>query len=173
MPDPDLTKPVDAAARAFWDHYINANKSVKFDDLDAGKRLQMRDIVLPLVQAVFPFVLESAGYVDETGMPTHLPMAVDEDGNGPIPPWQAHHYRCWCMGDDCEWMQALQAADDHGRAQEALRTAGFLQQASELYDGPLAPHLATQDRVTALSLKERAKKLLEKYQPKEDVDDGN
>lgn len=45
--------------------------------------------------------------VDEGGLPAHLPMAVDKDGNGPEDEDKAHHYECWCPDPACPLTRAL------------------------------------------------------------------
>jgi len=54
------------------------------------------------------------GFWDQLGldsglMPEHLPMGVDEEGQGPVEPDPAHHYVCWCH-QDCPLNQALRAS---------------------------------------------------------------
>lgn len=36
----------------------------------------------------------------EDGLPVHLPMSVDADGQGPANDHEAHHLACWC-GQQC------------------------------------------------------------------------
>lgn len=49
-----------------------------------------------------------AGYVDEAGMPKHLPMGVNEQGQGPEDDSKAHHWVCWCGDPNCVWTRAFQ-----------------------------------------------------------------
>jgi hypothetical protein len=48
--------------------------------------------------------------VDDGGLPTHLPMAVDEQGRGPVPDRQAWSWVCWCPDEECLLTQALMEA---------------------------------------------------------------
>lgn len=51
--------------------------------------------------------------VDEGGLPTHLPMGVTKDGEGPEDDALAHHYVCWCGDTQCPLTVAFTLA---GRA---------------------------------------------------------
>lgn len=166
----DLTKPTDAAARAFWENVIGKGNP-PFDELEAGHKLRLREIMLPVVQAVILDVLEAAGYVGPDGLPKHLPMAVDEDGGGPAIPGHADHFACWCMDPKCQWTVAFKAAAFISAAQECFRTAAMLEKMAGLHDGPLAPYLATQDRTTALTLRARGDKLVKPYRMEENKEE--
>lgn len=50
----------------------------------------------------------------ETNMPWHLPIAVDEEGCGPVPDDEAHHWACWCWEKDCALTAALRKAGEAG-----------------------------------------------------------
>lgn len=47
--------------------------------------------------------------LNEGGLPKHLPMGVDADGNGPTDPEPPHHRVCWCADPECTWTEALAA----------------------------------------------------------------
>lgn len=61
-----------------------------------------------------PFVWDRLG-VDDGGLPTHLPMGVNKDGQGPEDDAEAHHYECWCIDPDCPLTAALRQAWEAGR----------------------------------------------------------
>lgn len=46
-------------------------------------------------------------YVDEGGLPRHLPMGLTADGQGPTEPDPPHHRGCWCNDPLCIWTVAL------------------------------------------------------------------
>lgn len=48
-------------------------------------------------------------------LPAHLPIGVNELGQGPVEPDPAHHYECWCGNVDCPLTIALQRAWLAGR----------------------------------------------------------
>ena len=50
-------------------------------------------------------------------LPTHLPISVTEDGQGPTDPDPAHHYECWCPDPQCPLTLAFQEAWQAGRRQ--------------------------------------------------------
>jgi hypothetical protein len=52
---------------------------------------------------------------DQGGLPTHLPIGVNEYGQGPTDPEPAHHYTCWCGDLECPLALALQHAWLAGR----------------------------------------------------------
>lgn len=52
--------------------------------------------------------------VDDGGLPTHLPMGVTREGQGPTDDSEADHYICWC-GEPCVLAEALRKAWDAGR----------------------------------------------------------
>lgn len=45
--------------------------------------------------------------VDDGGMPVHLPMGVNDAGEGPENDSNAHHYVCWCPDVNCPLTNAL------------------------------------------------------------------
>ncbi len=45
----------------------------------------------------------------------HLPIGVNERGQGPTDPEPAHHYECWCGDVECSLTMALQHAWSAGR----------------------------------------------------------
>lgn len=45
--------------------------------------------------------------VDGGGLPVHLPIAVNEAGEGPQNHSDAHTYICWCADPDCPLTRAL------------------------------------------------------------------
>ena len=47
--------------------------------------------------------------VDDGGLPIHLPMGVNAEGQGPENDSAAHHYVCWC-GEGCPLTAALALA---------------------------------------------------------------
>ncbi len=48
--------------------------------------------------------------IDDGGLPVHLAMGVNEDGQGPVADDEAHHYACWCGNPKCHWTVALDRA---------------------------------------------------------------
>jgi hypothetical protein len=48
--------------------------------------------------------------LDEGGLPEHLPLGVNELGQGPENDSVAHHYECWCGDPNCPLTAALQLA---------------------------------------------------------------
>lgn len=55
--------------------------------------------------------------VDEGGLPVHLPIEVNEQGQGPEDRAIAHHTECWCGGPDCPLGRALLEAGRLARRQ--------------------------------------------------------
>lgn len=53
--------------------------------------------------------------LDEGGLPAHLPMGVNELGQGPEDDSVAHHYECWCFDPECPLTTALQLAWSAGK----------------------------------------------------------
>lgn len=48
---------------------------------------------------------------DEGGLPVHLPMPVNADGQGPLDSTEhPDHFVCWCADPDCVWTRALSEA---------------------------------------------------------------
>lgn len=52
--------------------------------------------------------------LDEGGLPTHLPMGVTVNGEGPEDDDKAHHYECWCHDPRCPLAVALRRAHQAG-----------------------------------------------------------
>lgn len=52
---------------------------------------------------------------DGGGLPAHLPMGVNERGQGPEDDSDAHHYQCWCGDVECPLTLALGHAWAAGR----------------------------------------------------------
>lgn len=52
--------------------------------------------------------------VDDGGLPVHLPMGVNAQGEGPEDDAKAHHYMCWCGNRECPLTQALHLAWSSG-----------------------------------------------------------
>lgn len=50
------------------------------------------------------------GPTDEVGLPIHLPMGVNERGQGPESDREADHYVCWCNDEECRLTVALHLA---------------------------------------------------------------
>jgi hypothetical protein len=63
-----------------------------------------------------PVVWEDLG-LGHDDLPTHLPMGVNEQGQGPEDDSVAHHYECWCSDPKCPLTAALQLAWEAGRRQ--------------------------------------------------------
>lgn len=65
------------------------------------------------------FPQKDAPFWDRLGihgdLPAHLPIDVNEHGEGPCSPEPAHHYQCWCGDIDCPLTLALQHAWLAGR----------------------------------------------------------
>lgn len=53
--------------------------------------------------------------IDESGLPTHLPMGVNAEGQGPTDDADAHHLECWCGQPDCLLTRNLMWAYRLGR----------------------------------------------------------
>ncbi len=56
-----------------------------------------------------PFRWDAAG-LDGGGLPAHLPIALNEDQQGPVADAEAYVYVCWCMDRDCLLTRALMDA---------------------------------------------------------------
>ncbi len=61
-----------------------------------------------------PGFWDRLGY-DEGGLPTHLPMGVNERGQGPEDDAAAYTFVCWCGGTECPLTLALGHAWASGR----------------------------------------------------------
>ena len=61
-----------------------------------------------------PGFWDRLGY-DDAGMPKHLPMGVNERGQGPENDSAAHAYVCWCGDVECPLTLALGHAWAAGR----------------------------------------------------------
>lgn len=57
---------------------------------------------------------------DEGGLPIHLPMAVNRNGDGPADASDAVKVRCWCQDEDCPVSRALEEAVALGRQQQGV-----------------------------------------------------
>jgi hypothetical protein len=55
----------------------------------------------------------------EDGMPRHLPMGFNAEGQGPEDDDKAAFWGCWCMQDNCRWNEAFR------RQQEISEQDGF------------------------------------------------
>jgi len=64
--------------------------------------------------------------VDEGGLPVHLPMGVNQQGQGPEDDSAAHHFECWCGDANCPLTGALMAAFRKGRAEPDPIAGGSL-----------------------------------------------
>lgn len=47
---------------------------------------------------------------DESRLPTHLPMGLTSDGQGPADEPDIAFYACWCSNPDCAWSKAFEEA---------------------------------------------------------------
>lgn len=41
------------------------------------------------------------------GLPIHMPIGVNKQGEGPCEPETPHHRVCWCSNPNCMWTTAL------------------------------------------------------------------
>lgn len=82
-------------------------------------------IVAARVKAARADAIRQAAEYDEAGMPRHLPMGVNAQGQGPVEPDEPHHRVCWCMYPECYWTKALAAerAEERERIARAIHAA--------------------------------------------------
>lgn len=78
---------------------------------------EIHEAVKPRIEGGF---WERLGHHPETFESAHLPMGVNEHGQGPENDSEAHHYECWCIDPYCPLNQALKLAGAVG-ARAALR----------------------------------------------------
>jgi hypothetical protein len=60
------------------------------------------------------FTWDQLGH-DEGGLPKHLPISINENGQGPTEPDPAYAWVCWCWDPECTLTLALQHAWSAGR----------------------------------------------------------
>lgn len=53
---------------------------------------------------------DQLGVDDDDGLPTHLPMGLNEHGQGPENDSEAVYYVCWCGDSNCLLTGALRLA---------------------------------------------------------------
>jgi hypothetical protein len=79
----------------------------------------VRDFQLFMHQREIWRPTKDAPFWDRLGMhgdlAEHLPIGVNEQGQGPVEPEPAHHYECWCSDPECPLTMALQHAWFAGR----------------------------------------------------------
>jgi hypothetical protein len=69
---------------------------------------------------IIDFHWEGLG-VEEGGLPKHLPMGVNAEGQGPESDHDAHHWECWCPDKGCPLNAPLRQAWLAGRRVERER----------------------------------------------------
>lgn len=96
---------------------------------------EMERLRIPKPEPTAEGFWDRLGQHPETFEPTHLPMGVNEHGQGPENDSEAHHYECWCIDPYCPLNQALKLAGDVG-ARTALREAKQSEEDDELVIPP-------------------------------------